>query len=392
MSETRPLSGEHFGHEFAGQTAGSASPDDWSDEALAQEPLVGEQAPATSAAPEPQFVEATEPVLVTDAPAQQQVVAPEPVPSTEGGQPEGTTTPGTPRKWAGKYENPEELEKGYKNVQRLHSRTQQQLQAIELQNQQLAAYLEQVKPYLQQVMDQQAALPGHTGEPIDLSELTPDQLQAIVNQQVQQATERVRNETRSETSQRVVAETVTQFMASHPDIQEGSELDDTIGELLEEFQRTPDGRRSMDLFPITHQNLDLAYQLAKDENVRDMFLDLDLKPLPQNIAIAQEAAGNPALAEVLLAQPDLVDSEHGMNHARKLAGLPGLYQNAQQQVAVRTSPEVARRAAHVETGGTGAPISSAPGAVPQPVDEFDLVIDAWKGGRSGNVFGLQVQE
>lgn len=404
MADGNAVTGSAFGPEFAAPDEGTPA-DDWSDEALfgsASDDTAAEtQPPATTEQP------------ATQAPApQQQPSTPQETQGQEQQQPgqqapaEGEATPdeaqlaeqaqepGVPhirRKYGDDWVK---ADRGYRNLQRLHSRTREQLQRAELERQQLAAFVEQARPYLERV--QQAAqaqaqgLPLSEEQQLDLSQLDPQQLQAVINQQVQAQVGRVQQETQAQQFERAIAETVQSFMAQHPEIEPEGELDMAIGELLEEFQTDPDGHRDLQNFPITHENLELTRELAMDEAVKDVFLELDLTPTRENLEIAKQAVADPAFGEVLLANPSFVDSPTGLEYARKLAQMPGMYSQAAATAQQQLSPELARRAAHVETGGTGAPVQTAPGAVPQ--DEFDEAIAAYQGGRGDNIFGLQVQE
>lgn len=392
---TPTVTGAAFGSDFAVSLDDDNAPKstDFSDEALDAEA-------STPAQPQEPAPVAAPPQAEEQKADEQQQPAPD-----EGQQPEaGAEGEPEPRKWAGRYDSPEALEHGYRHSQRMVSRVQQRLQEIEAQREQdrqqaeqLRAALEQVAPHLERARQLEAWVQGQAqGLPPEQLPQIPtvdqnfsaDEINRLVQQQVAQATEQVRSQTRQEVAQQQLEQTVNGFFESHPDAQPGTPLDDEIGRVIAEFQTDPSGNRRQDLFPITSENLEVAYQLAKDPSLHSVMVDLDLVPSAETIEIAKEAAANPALAEVLIANPTAVDNDKGLEWARKMAALPGMYEQAAQRSAGPT-PQQMRRAAHVETGGTGAPVNQAPGSVPQ--DEMDEAIAAYTRGRGDNVFGLQVQ-
>lgn len=375
---TPTQTGEVFGYQFAQEEESSATPNDWSDAALDRE--ASDVAPEVTQEPAPAEPSAT--------PQEQEQGQPDEGSTPDPGQeqaPEGESAEAqAARLYAGRYRTPEELEKGYKNIQRLQTRTQAERQRAELEAQQLRAALQEVRPYLEQLR----ADPGSVDDGFhDPTQLDADQLRALIDKQVSQRVQQVQQQTQAEQTRQELRRTVESFIATHPDAAPGTELDEAIGDVLAEFQTDAEGNRRFDLFPVTEGNLEVAYTLAKEPDLRNMVVELDLVPNTENIEIAREAVSNPALAEVLLANPTLVDTEHGLNFARKQAALPGMYADAAQRGAA-PSPEQARRAAYVETGGTGAPVMSAPGA--NPPDPFDEAIAAYNRGRESNIFGLAV--
>lgn len=392
---TPATTGAAFGSDFAVSLDEEGAPKsvtDFSDDALdAEASTPAPTEPAQTAPPEADKQQEGQ---------QQQPQAP------DEGTPPATGDEGAaaePRKWAGRYESPEALEHGYRHSQRQVSRVQQQLQQIEAeraqerqQAEQLRAALEQVAPHLERARQLEAWVQGQVQglppeqRPVipvdDPSQLSADEINRLVNQRVQQATEQVRTQTAQEIASQELQRTVATFFESHTDAAPGTPLDTEIGQVIAEFQTDPQGNRRQDLFPITSENLEVAYALAKEPALRDLVIDLDLVPSAETLEIAKEAQGNPALAEVLIANPTALDNDRGLEWARKMASLPGMYQQAAQR-ATGPTPEQMRRAAHVETGGTGAPVNQAPG--PVPTDEMDEAIAAYSKGRGDNVFGLQ---
>ena len=318
----------------------------------------------------------------TEAPATEQATPPpaqgdqqgqaETTPEGDQAQPEGEQTP--QQLYAGRYQKVEDLESGYKNIQRLHSRTAEQLRAQELRNQQMEAALQRVMPYLQQLQQ-------NGQQPPEFDPSDPQQIQRVIDQRVAQATQ---NLTAQQQAQQA-ASVIDSFRAEHPDVAPGTELDVRMAQVITEFQRDPDGNRRPDLFPLQPENLNVAYELARDENLLNMTMELDLQPSAENIQIAKEALAHPAFAEVLLAQPHLLDTDHGLNYARKQANLPTMVANA-QATAQAAQPNAAqmRQRAFVETGGAATPV----GGSTKTGDEFDEAVKEYNGSKQNSVFGL----
>lgn len=386
MAGTPTQTGEAFGHEFA--FASDEEPTNgWTDQALFDEA-------STEAPTEPaQAAPPTEPVVTPQQgepePPAEEGAAPTPTaeqPEAQAPAEAETEAEKQERLYAGRYKTVDELEQGYKGIQGLQGRQVKELQRKELENQQLRAALEQVVPYLEERQGLQ-----QPAQALDPTQLTAEQLQAVIQQQVDQrvgqATQQVTQQSQQQAAQQQMRQAVESFMATHPDVAPGTPLDMAVGEVLAELQTDRQGQRRADLFPVTAPNLEVAYELAKEPALRNMVGELDLVPNNETIEIAKEVVSNPALAEVLLANPVLIDSDHGLAYARKQAQLPGMYSQAAERVAQPT-PEQQRRAAYVETGGTGAPVTQAPGATPQ--DEMDEAIVSFGKGRD-NIFGIAVE-
>lgn len=425
------MDGSTFGSEFAFDPSGAGLPtDEWSDEALAAEDAVTNPGPAgptpepaSNGAQPPQPQPQPTPQPTAPEPSNEPQVPPEQTPPAQPAQPqpqapEGQQPSATPqeqaaqtggeqtppaKKYLGKYDTPEQLEEGYKNIRRLQVQTSERMQQLEQERQEdrrrMAQVLQQLQPVLSDPEVQarlrggQPLIPQTPGQPqhqVDVTQLSPEQLQAYLDQQVatqvQQQVQQVSQQQQTAQAQGEVRMVVQTFMNSHPDIQPGTELDYAINDVVTEFQTDSQGQHRPELFPYSLENLEAAYTLAQDPGLHKAVVELDLVPDAETLEIAREAVKNPAFFKQLKANPTYVDSPEGLELAREMAALPGLYANTAAQAAP-PSPEAQRLAAQVETGGTGAPVTSAPGAVPQ--DEFDEALASWQ-STNDNIFGLRI--
>ena len=269
--------------------------------------------------------------------------------------------------------------KSYNELRSTYNRTLAEKQRDALEKAQLQAQLEQLS------QPQPEALTPEQAQAL-LSD--PRQLQEYITRQVQAGVQQTTQQVQQQQLQTEIQSVAERFMAKHPDVLPESPVDQQMGEVIEFFQTDREGNRSYDLFPVTDQNLEVAYSLGTDPTLFQTVKDLDLVPSEENLAIAREANEKPAFKALLMANPSAVDTDEGLEAVRQLAALPGVYQQA-QQAAQPPTPEQVRQAAFVETGGTGAPLASAPGQVPAK-DEFDEDVEFWEKNQGGNIFGLQV--
>lgn len=302
-----------------------------------------------------------DPVTTEAAPEQQEEV-----------EAEVEAAPSQPeRLYLGKYKTPEDLEHGFKNVQRLEAKARERADALEQRSQELEAALRQVAQHLmaQEATSQDGLQPGQV-DPRMLNGLVEQKLN---HQQAAQQAEQLRSQVNSE---------IASFREAFPEVQDGTAIDDDMSKIVYEFQEDDQGALNHDLFPVTRQNLEIAYVLAKNPALYDAVIELDLKPTEDNLHLANECVSNPRLRKIFEAEPHLLETDAGVELARERAQLPNIVASAQTRA--RPNPEAARRAAYVETGGTGAPVQGAPGN--RPKDPMDEAIAAYH-GRSRSVFG-----
>lgn len=279
----------------------------------------------------------------------------------------------------------------FKNLRRAQVQTANELKAERARAAQMEAALQQAATLLQG----QAGPAQPEFDPFD-----PESVQRFIQSQIQaglaQGTQQVRQTVRAEQQQEVlrasIDHAVDSFKAAHPEVADGSELDIAVAEVVRDLQTPEEGSRpDHSLFPVTVENLEVAYALAQNPDLYSAVQDLDLDPDDETLQIARDALANPALYEEFKAQPALLDSDEGIKVAYRRAGLvqqvqnlPGQVQQAAAQGVSRALPQQMRRSAHVETGGTGAPVGGAPGA--KPSDDFDEVVAIHRAGQN-SIFG-----
>lgn len=285
-------------------------------------------------------------------------------------------------------EQPEGIEHDprFKNLRRLQNQQAEELKATRMRAAQMEQALQQVAPLLNQNQAQQTEF-----DPFD-----PESVARFIEQQVHERTQQqaqvfTRQQSAAQMRQEI-DQTVSAFRQENPDVAEGSELDQRVAAVMLDIQTPDDGDRpDVNLYPVTLDNLRIAKQLALEPTLYQAVVDLDLLPDEETVQIARDALANPALYEEFKAQPELLDSEHGIRAAYRRAGmaaqiksLPGQVQEAAARGVKSAMPARMRQQAYVETGGTGAPASSAPGQ--RAGDDFDEVVDVYRKSSSGSVF------
>lgn len=280
----------------------------------------------------------------------------------------------------GKWRTPEDLYESYRQIQSAADRRQAVLQAEELKRQEAEARAQQLEEALRQVA---LRLQAEQGAPEALQQLQQVQSQQGLEEKVRQ---QVLEEQQRQEAQRLgqqVEREVESFRLAYPD---SRAYENEIAANILKFQDDGEGGQEHSLFPVTRENLEIAYVLAKNPKLSAMVDNLDLIPTEENLKLAHEAVQNPHFAKVLMANPQVLqrDDDVGIQWAREQAQLPQLVQVGQAQSQAQ---DAQRRNAYVETGGTGAPVQPAPGQ--KPGDEFDEAIAAYKSNSFGdNVFGL----
>lgn len=381
-------SGEAFGFDeplAPGQATPSGQPDPLFDDL---EPQAPQNAPAP--APEPQQAPAQQPQgpsATPKSPLEELLTPPVQQPDPEQGQvqPEPGQQPQEgDAPYLGKYRTREEFEAAHNHLRQLQTRTAEERNAAQLIAQQREAQLVEVLRALQTgemppelVARLQQLQQGGVQDP-----------QAQVRQAVQQELDAQRQEQlRVERSTEIEA-----FRAAHPDVAPRSALDQQMGQILAELQtdeelqaQFPDDPRRWlndELFPVTRENLDVVYVLAKRPDLNEMVNALDMVPTVENLQIANAAISNPRLKRVLVAEPHLLDTEEGVQEAFERAQFAPAVQNAYLQARAPQGNQVPL-AAHVEAGGSGAPVNGAPGSTSPQGDEFDEAIASYN-GQKGN--------
>ena len=119
-----------------------------------------------------------------------------------------------------------------------------------------------------------------------------------------------------------------------------------------------------------------------EDNMVVIFNEFGLDPtVPDNYDIALEAARHPDLAEVFRANPSYIDTDAGLNLARKLAGVHTVTAPGRPVADLAA----ARKKATVEGGSSGA----APvGEDSTEADDWQKVLDVAAGSKNVSAFGL----
>lgn len=249
--------------------------------------------------------------------------------------------------YAGRYQSVEDLEKGYKEAQGQFTRQQQE---IARQNQELLALrgqqaqtnqlLQELVPYFQ---GQVAEADPEAAERMKLLQ----EMQPIIQQQVAP----LQQQLAAQQAETAAVQVISSFRQRHPDVVAGSQQDYEVAQIVEQ----------LDLVTTDGDALDIAY----------------------------EAWTDPALRRVLVAQPQLVDTDEGMAYARLQARQMFGPQPTPTANGAPAAPaqqlSAPPQTAFVETGGPGAP---APAASNQARgDEFDEAFDAWAAEKKSPLFG-----
>jgi hypothetical protein len=352
-------SGSAFG--FDEDTSGQEGPDPLF-ESVAEEPEPPE-APEGEPPPEEPEAPAEPEAPQPEAPAEPEAPeTPESPEAAEEGPPEGEEEQPEegeePYLWAGRWEDPKELERSWLHLRAKNSRDLQRLQDSEDRLAQMQEAVKRAAPLIEQYLrDRQRGDQEGYEYAEDQAQPGPDPLAA--QRAAQDEIQRFRGEQARENAIREARSAVAEFQRAHPDVTPDGELDSTIAEVID---------------------------------------SLDLEVQPDTLEIAYEAAKDPDLRIVLEANPDLVENEAGMHYARMQASLlqqrggttPQNGEPKQQPPQKKPAPkrsaeaEAARAKATVETGGPGRP-AQAPGGTPK--DEFDEVLEIDRKDRQDAFFG-----
>lgn len=336
----RAITGEAFG--FPAPREGDFGPDDPLMDGIETEETPPEE--PTEPAPEPTE---PEPAPVAYEPRH---AAPAPEEGEEGEEDLGPVT------FAGReYPSFEEAERSYSEMQAWATRAIQEarqqnnaygeLQAQVAQQQQM---LDQILPFLsQQMLADNPELAEQVQRNAEIERLVTERVQAQIGpiqEQTQAAQEEAERRAQYDGN-------VDNFYRSHPEVEEGSDLDRAVGAAFVELRRST--------------GLNMAH--------------------PEALNVALEAAQNPRLLQVYRLNPQYLDTEEGRSFARSLAATPEIQQaidNGQQRRQGRAQAQ--RRAAFTETGGSGIP-AQTPGKQPKG-DEFDEALELWKSERESSIF------
>lgn len=282
-----------------------------------------------------------------------------------------------------RFTSQEEAERSYAEMQGLQSRTVEQQRAMEQayqrREQEVAQFLQQIAPVLEQAQQARQApapqVPGPGDQNFDPE--NPEQVTAWVNSQVEQRVQAATQQMsqafdqrlnqslqpmqqqqaawmQAQAQQRVAQDMdaysadIDGFRTDHPEVTVGSPSEAAVAGVLQPLKSIA----VMPSRPMLQMALDATRAPA-------LYGEIEA----ERIRVESIAAGNPSLP--VAAIQSLFDSDQGIATLYRRAGL------APQgtQAGGRSPQETQARRPHVETGGNGAPVDTAPGQVPDELDE-----------------------
>jgi Predicted membrane protein len=278
--------------------------------------------------------------------------------------------------WAGKYQSPEAMEKGYRELRDLQRRTaerakayEQRVAEVEFQARQMEESVRRATEYVRslQQQQQQQLQPQRAydelGNPIQLPPmqqgLSPEQVQEYVNAQIQEAQAyqaQAQQEQAWKQEKFLQAQSAqARFFEAHPEVERNGDVDEDIASTILAFNEA-------------WQSIDnSSFNLGSEES----------------LAIAYEASNRPALRSVLMKQPQLMDDDDGMTLARALANQIDGGGTTNQAPAVTGRMTAQTNTPFAERGSSPAPQQAS------PLDEFDQAVAEYRGtnrARGSKVF------
>ena len=296
-------------------------------------------------------------------------------PVVDGQKPEGLeeASQEAQKAWAGKYQSPEAMEKGYRELRDLQRRTaerakayEQQLAETQFQAKQMEDAVRRATDYVRSLQEQQqqAQQPvayDEMGNPVQLPPpgLSPQQVQEYVDAQITQAqAAQAQAMQEQQWRQEKYAEAQAaqaSFFAAHPEIVQNSDVDEDIASTILAFNEAwtaIDGS---------------TFNLGSEESLN----------------IAYEASQRPALRVVLEKNPSMMDDNEGMTLAYALAE-----QIEQRSQPTQMAPPTGRMTAKPNTPFAERGSGPAPPEA-TPLDEFDQAVAEYRGqnkARGSKVF------
>lgn len=260
----------------------------------------------------------------------------------------------SPRLWAGKYQDPDQLERGYNESREQWRRAvearkaeQDRAYQAELREAELARVIQESLPYLnraaerekqyhafaEQYKAQMGQYPeGYTGPPSEAPQsLAPDQVTAIVEQRLAQERARMQTEMAARQEYEATASSIMGFYQDHPEVEPRGMIDNQITD--------------------TMTVLNEAWATYGEE------VDMTDRG---TIEVLYEASQRPALQSVLAMKPGYFDSEAGLQLARMeaqvLEGVPTPTQQTQTVPASQVGKTQGQRKPFAESAVTGAEV------------------------------------
>lgn len=338
-------------------------------QAPAQEP-----APETPTEPEVETPPETTPEEPQDPVATEEPAEPEATPDETQEAPAAEE----PQLIGGKFKTPEDVLLAYQQAERLATQRAQETASLRREQQQIHEALRRSAPILQRAQElmRQQQDPQQELDPQEQDELQRIQsyLGPLVEKQVQERVAPLMERVEAQRAQQG-EQVIDSFLATHEQARP-TEVQERIVSIINENRF--DGQE--EIFPPTRENLETALKLATNEDAYQLLQALNMHPEADWVDHAIEASSNPSLKEVVLAVPSLIETEAGMNYARKQAGLSGVVATATANgaEALKAQQEADRKAAHVEKD-EGTPEGGAPGRKARdPLEEYVNELDAQK--------------
>lgn len=324
--------------------------------------------------PEPPAVEEeAAPAVVEEQPVVETPVEEQPLVETPAAE---TAEEEAARLFAGKYKSIEELEKGYKELRDLQRRTAERAKATEMERAQLAARTQQIQQALQQTIpvvqqalaarQQQPPQPEQNAYGLDFPEeqqpqpgLDPRMVMPLVDMQVQQRMLEYQN---AATQQRAASaefenanSALQEFYSNHAEVEPQGEIDVSIANTIMSINQA---------WGPTGSTLDLTN--------------------PDIFEIAYEATKRPALRQVLEISPALIDTDAGLELARRQAALLEADLTPPATPSASSGTLVSQKKPVVERASSGTP----PATEGTQQDEFDAAVLAFRRDREskGSIF------
>lgn len=274
--------------------------------------------------------------------------------------------PGTPYqgRYSTKYQTIEQMEEAHRNALDMSRREQEKAKQIEEQNRQLVEYLRLAGEYIEQ--QQKAAK-----EP---PKKTPTELQAEADKYgVDPETLQVARQIAAEEANQRVEPIQEQLQRQQEEYQQ------------QQYAQQAAQRAQQEILNFRSLHDDLNEEV--EQEMVDVFNEFSLDPLvTDNYEIALEAARNPSLREVLQANPTYIDTDAGMNFARRLAGSHTVTAPASRENELAA----ARKRATVEGGNAGAPAAPTEPATDPAKDpnSWEAVLAVASNDRKKSAFGV----
>jgi len=339
------------------------------DDPFADAPEVEAKVEELTEEPEPDRSDPLAP-KAEEEPKEAEEAAEEPVPEPETAldevepepEPEGTPYSG---RYSTKYQTIEQMEEAHRNALAMSQQEQQKAKQIEEQNRQLVEYLRMAGEYIEQQQKAVKEVPQTK---------TATELQAEADKYgVDPETLQVARQIAAEEAAQRVEPIQEQLQKQQEEYQQ------------QQYAAQSAQRAQQEILNFRSLHDDLNEEV--EQEMVDVFNEFQLDPLvTDNYEIALEAARNPSLREVLQANPTYIDTDAGMNYARRMAGVHTVTAPASRENELAA----ARKRATVEGGNAGAPAAPTESATDPAKDpnSWEAVLEVASNDRKKSAFGV----